>query len=51
MTSRHEKNGVSVQGYISPSVQVIEIACEQAILTASYGAPGEDPDVFDWGEF
>ena len=51
MTTKHEKQGVAAQEYTAPSLLVIEIACEQAILTASTGAPGEDPDVLDWGEF
>jgi hypothetical protein len=51
MTTKHEKQGAATQEYTAPSLLVIEIACEQAILTASTGAPGEDPDVLDWGEF
>ena len=51
MTARHENNSICAKEYIAPSLQVIEIACEQAIMAASPGKPGEDPDFIDWGEF
>ena len=51
MTARHENNSICTKEYIAPSLQVIEIVCEQAIMAASPGKPGEDPDFIDWGEF
>ena len=50
MTDRFNITGLE-KHYSAPEIQTIEILCEQSIMTGSFGAPGADPDINDWGEF
>ena len=51
MTIREEVPGLEKQLYVAPGIETIDVQAEQAIMTGSFGTPGEDPVINDFGEF
>lgn len=52
MTSKTNSSGLEKQCvYTVPECRVICLETEQVILSDSAGKPGEDPGIYDYGEF